>query len=93
MRAAVGVCWKAERRLVTDAKEVQVVEAPEEEEGRRAEGVVVGEGGKIWAQARVVGGVLVAGESACVELTVKNHSTKKVHTNTSLKCFKLLISW
>ena len=40
--------------------------------------LVVGEGGKVWAQARVVGGMLVAGESACVELQVKNHSAKKV---------------
>ena len=39
--------------------------------------LVVGEGGKVWAQARVVGGMLVAGESTCVEQQVKNHSAKK----------------
>ena len=42
------------------------------------EGLVIGEGGKIWVQARVLGSILVAGESACVELQVKNHSAKKV---------------
>ena len=42
------------------------------------EGLVVGEGGKIWVQGRVLGGMLVAGESACVELQVKNHSAKRV---------------
>ena len=42
------------------------------------EGLVIGEGGKVWVQARVLGGILVAGESACVELQVKNHSAKRV---------------
>ena len=37
---------------------------------------------------RVVGGMLVAGESACVELQVKNHSAKKVRAvfSPSLHC-------
>ena len=43
-----------------------------------AECLVVGEGRKVWAQARVVGGMLVAGALACIELQVKNHSAKKV---------------
>jgi len=56
-----------------------VVENFEEDFGRvEPEGVVVGENGKIWAQGRIVGGMAVAGESACVELQVKNHSSKKV---------------
>lgn len=29
-------------------------------------------------QGKVVGGLVVAGETACVELQVKNHSAKKV---------------
>jgi len=41
-------------------------------------GLIVGEGGKIWVQASVLGGMLVAGESAGVELQVKNHSAKRV---------------
>ena len=43
-----------------------------------AECFVVGEGRKVWAQVRIVGGMLVTGESACVELQVKNHSAKNV---------------
>ncbi|KAH9948610.1 hypothetical protein B0H21DRAFT_733269 [Amylocystis lapponica] len=45
------------------------------------EGVVVGENGKIWAQGKIVGGFAVAGQPTCVELQVKNHSSKK---NTGL---------
>lgn len=82
VRATVGVFWKGEKRLVTAKNEVDLVESYEEDFSRaEPEAVVVGENGKIWAQGRVVGGVVVAGESACVELQVKNHSTKK---NTGL---------
>lgn len=42
------------------------------------EGVVIGEAERVWVRGRVVGGVVVAGASACVELQVKNHSLKKV---------------
>jgi hypothetical protein len=73
------VSWKGEKRLVTDKKEIDVVESGEEDFARiEPEGVIVGENGKFWAQGRMVGGVAVAGESACVELHVKNHSSKKV---------------
>ena len=48
------------------------------------QGVVVAENGKVWMQARVVGGILVAGESVCIELQVKNHSTKKVKLSLHL---------
>ncbi|KAJ7068875.1 hypothetical protein B0H15DRAFT_871713 [Mycena belliarum] len=78
LRASVGVVWKGEKLLVTDRNDLQVVECfAEEAERPEVEGVVVGENGKIWAQGRIVGGVIVAGESACIELQVKNHSTKK----------------
>jgi len=64
---------------VTDKKLVDVVESYDEDDFTRIEpeGVVVGENGKIWVQGRVVAGVVVAGESACVELQVKNHSSKR----------------
>ncbi|KAF8896634.1 hypothetical protein BD779DRAFT_1496977 [Infundibulicybe gibba] len=83
LRAAVGVAWKGERKLVTDTRELDVVESfrPHGVDGKDPEAVVVAEGGKIWVQGRLVGGVVVAGESACVELQVKNHSNKK---NTGL---------
>ncbi|KAI0077291.1 hypothetical protein K474DRAFT_1661914 [Panus rudis PR-1116 ss-1] len=82
VRASVGVSWKGERRVVTDKKEVDIVESLYEDEGGLRisgdpEGVVVGENGKMWVQGRVVGGFIVAGQPACVELHVKNHSTKK----------------
>lgn len=65
---------------MTDEKSVDVVESYEENDFSRIEpeGIVVGENGKIWIQGRVVGGLVVAGESACVELQVKNHSSKRV---------------
>ncbi|KAF7307787.1 Arrestin-N domain-containing protein [Mycena kentingensis (nom. inval.)] len=83
LRASVGVAWKGENRLVVDKLDVPVVECLNEEDPERPEpeGVVVGENGKLWAQAKVVGGVVVAGESGCIELQVKNHSSKK---NTGL---------
>lgn len=47
---------------------------------KEPEGVVVGEHGKVWVHGRVVGGFIIAGESACVELMVKNHSGRKVRS-------------
>ncbi|KAK7043841.1 hypothetical protein VNI00_008006 [Paramarasmius palmivorus] len=94
MRASVEVSWKGERKVVVGDRFVDVVEGFDERALRYGEmdggagegagergGVVVAENGKIWIQARVVGGVVVSGESACVELQVKNHSSKK---NSSL---------
>jgi hypothetical protein len=101
VRATVGVVWKGERRLVTHAKDAHVVEDIEDAD-LKAEAIVVGEGGKIWVQGRVIGGVLVAGHSACLELQVKNHSAKKVGSAptpfecatpslTILKCNRTLV--
>ncbi|KAJ3740972.1 hypothetical protein DFH05DRAFT_1580164, partial [Lentinula detonsa] len=83
VRASVGVSWKGERQLVTNKKDADVVEAYDEERigQEEPEVTVVGENGKIWCQARLIGGILIAGESACIELQVKNHSAKK---NTGL---------
>ncbi|KAG6828962.1 hypothetical protein H0H92_006144 [Tricholoma furcatifolium] len=80
--ATAGVFWKGEKRLVVCKREIDVAQSYEEDFSRtEPEGVVVGEFGKIWMQGRLVGGVVIAGETACVELQVKNHSTKK---NTGL---------
>lgn len=77
----MGVSYKGENKLVFDKKEVDVVETFEPDFSRvDPEAVVVGESGKIWLQAKLLGGVVVAGQPACVELTVKNHSLKKVNT-------------
>ncbi|KAF7311894.1 Arrestin-N domain-containing protein [Mycena indigotica] len=88
LRASVGVAWRGEKRLVVDKLDAPVVECLQEgPEKPQAEGVVVAENGKIWAQGKVVGGVVVAGESGCVELQVKNHSTKKVRIYPPLRLF------
>ncbi|PCH42534.1 hypothetical protein WOLCODRAFT_163865 [Wolfiporia cocos MD-104 SS10] len=78
VRASVGVAWKGENKLVFDRKSVDVVERYNGDPSRTTpEAVIVGENGKIWAQAKVTADVLVAGQSGCIELTVKNHSSKK----------------
>jgi hypothetical protein len=87
IRGSVGVAWKGENRLVTDKKGFDVVESYEEELAKvEPEGVIIGENGKIWIQGRLVGGVIVSGESACVELQVKNHSNKKVRESLCHIC-------
>ena len=80
VRATVGVSYKGENKLVFDKKNVDIVEAFETDYSRAdPEAVVVGENGKILLQAKLLGGIVVAGQPACVELTVKNHSLKKVN--------------
>ncbi len=82
----MGVAWKDQNRLVTDKCPVDVLQRyPDDDDAilgsdtwPAPEALIVGEGGKIWVQARVLGGMLVAGESACVELQVKNHSARRV---------------
>jgi len=66
---------------VTDNRALDVVAAYPYEEtfgGKEPQEVAVGENGKFWMQGTLVGGVVVAGGTACVELQVKNHSTSKV---------------
>jgi hypothetical protein len=87
--ACAGVAWKNQNRLVTSQCPVDVLQRyPGDDDPvlgddslhnwPAPECLVIGEGGKVWAQARVLGGMLIAGESACIELQVKNHSAKKV---------------
>ncbi|KAG8734171.1 hypothetical protein FRC11_010389 [Ceratobasidium sp. 423] len=75
IRASASVAWKGERRLVTDSQEVQVVESAMQEV--ESAGTVVGESGKIWVQGKVLGGAVIAGQTCCIELHVKNHSSRK----------------
>ncbi|KAG5341958.1 hypothetical protein C0989_006470 [Termitomyces sp. Mn162] len=80
LRATAEAVWQGEKTLIVCKREIDVVESFEEESSRlMPQGIVVGEFGKIWAQGSVVGGMIIAGESACLELQVKNHSNKKVH--------------
>ncbi|EIW84282.1 hypothetical protein CONPUDRAFT_142629 [Coniophora puteana RWD-64-598 SS2] len=75
VRASVGVAWKGEKRLVTNKRDVNVVEAWSEQYPSLPRGVAVIEGGKLWAQA-LMNTVIVAGKSAWIELQLKNHSQR-----------------
>ena len=79
IRASVGVSWRGEKRLVTDQRDVNVVECYDSRAlPERPQGVAIADGGNIWAQAFITNGPIVAGEIACVELLLKNHSLKWV---------------
>ncbi|KZT02549.1 uncharacterized protein LAESUDRAFT_762682 [Laetiporus sulphureus 93-53] len=91
IRATVGVAWRGENKLVFDKKAVDVVETLQTNASRTdPEAVVVSENGKIWVHGRLAGGVMVAGQPACIELQVKNHSTKK-NTGLSLSLARELV--
>ncbi|KAF8637756.1 hypothetical protein AX17_002598 [Amanita inopinata Kibby_2008] len=88
LRASASVYWRGDKKLVTERKSVDVVEGLDDvlledyANGNQATSIAVGEHGKVWMQGSIVGGgIVTAGESACVELQVKNHSPKK---NTGL---------
>ncbi|KAF8723421.1 hypothetical protein AX14_009312 [Amanita brunnescens Koide BX004] len=88
LRASASVYWRGEKRLVTERKVIDVVEGlndvalTEYVNGAHATSITVGENGKLSMQGSVIGGgIITAGESACIELQVKNHSSKK---NTGL---------
>ena len=85
-RTGVGVYWKNEKKWV-DNKSVDVVQAYPYHESS-PEPIVVGDNGKLWVQGRMMGGPVVAGESACLELQVKNHSNKKVNAFFSVILYK-----
>lgn len=80
LRASVGVYWKNEKKLLVDNRTVDVVQAYPYGESLRGppEAIVVGDNGKLWMQGRMIGGPVVAGGSACLELQVKNHSNRGV---------------
>ena len=68
---------------MVDKRSIDVVESYpyiETFTGKVPEAIVVGENGKLWMQGKLVGNVIVAGDSACLELQVKNHTAKKVHS-------------
>ncbi|KAG1738398.1 uncharacterized protein EDB91DRAFT_458143 [Suillus paluster] len=75
IRASVGVAWRGEKRLVTDQQDVNVVEyCDSRAPSKRPQGFAIADGGSISAQAFVMNGPIIAGEVACVELQLKNHS-------------------
>jgi hypothetical protein len=87
VRASVGVAWRGEKRLVTDQRDLNVVECYDSRAlPERPQGVAIAEGGNIWAQASVTNGPIIAGEIACVDLQLKNHSLKWVCCAVRLLC-------
>ncbi|KAH7884831.1 hypothetical protein F5I97DRAFT_1507385 [Phlebopus sp. FC_14] len=96
VRASVGVAWRGDRRLVTDKREVKVVENLDAlADGQPQQAGTIAEGGKIWAQATITSGAVIAGESASIDLQLKNHSqrwtsgitltlTRELHLSESL---------
>ena len=82
VRASVGISWRSEMQRVMERKEIMVMEQPVSNVD--AEQVVVAENGRFWAQGRLLGPYVVAGRTACLELFVKNHSSKPVSSKLSL---------
>ncbi|KAF9519674.1 hypothetical protein BS47DRAFT_1387948 [Hydnum rufescens UP504] len=80
VKAGVEVFWNGERRLVVDSREIDVVEALDEETPMTDLGhAVVGDGGRIWAHARIMGGVCISGRAACCISGVTLNLSRKLH--------------
>lgn len=91
MRASASIYWRGEKQLVTERKVIDVVAGLDDAalteyvNGTHATSITVGENGKLWIQGSIIGGgIITAGESVCVELQVKNHSSKKVPIRHSI---------
>lgn len=77
VRASVSVAWRGDRRLVTATREVKVVESLDTLSPTTIpQAVTIAEDGKIWAQARITNGAVIGGEAACIDLEVKNHTSR-----------------
>ncbi|KAG6334798.1 hypothetical protein ID866_4287 [Astraeus odoratus] len=77
VRASVSVAWRGDKRLVTDTREVKVVESLDAlTSAEIPQAVTIAEGGKLWVQASIVNGTVIGGEAACIELEVKNHTPR-----------------
>lgn len=93
IRASVSVAWKGDKCLVTDKREVKVVESWNPMIlAQTPQAVVITEGGKIWAQATLTNDVVVGGESACIDLQLKNHTQRWVCSVSWLSCLLLKTS-
>ncbi|KAG8909340.1 hypothetical protein FRC01_007000 [Tulasnella sp. 417] len=76
--ANVEVFWKGEKRVVTIQRPVKIMECLPLLRNP-VPNVILGEGGKIHVQGRMVNLFTILGHSACLELFVQNHSNKKTH--------------
>ncbi|KAG8905349.1 hypothetical protein FRB99_000177 [Tulasnella sp. 403] len=76
--AHIEVFWKGEKRVVAAQKPIDVVEClPQLQE--RPPAIVLGEGGKIHIQARLLSAFSVVGQTGCIELFMRNHSNRKTN--------------
>lgn len=81
----MSVAWRGDKRLVTDKREVKIVEGWDPTNAAPSpQAVVITEGGRIWAQATLTNGVVVGGESACIDLQLKNHTQRWVRAFRAL---------
>jgi hypothetical protein len=79
IRATVEVLWKGEKQLLISKADINVIERYDPRSPlTRPDAVTISENGKIWVKGEIVGDGVFAGEPACIALTVKNHSNKKV---------------
>lgn len=77
VRASASVAWRGDRRLVTDTCEVKVVESLDTLSSTTIpQAVTIAEGGRVWAHARITNGAVIGGEAACIDLEVKNHTSR-----------------
>ncbi|KAI6037696.1 hypothetical protein EDC04DRAFT_2897290 [Pisolithus marmoratus] len=77
VRANVSVAWRGDRRLVTDTREVRVVESLDAiAQTEIPQAVSISEGGKIWARASITSGAVVGGEAVCIDLQLKNYTSR-----------------
>lgn len=77
VRANVSVAWRGDRRLVTDTREVRVVESLDAiAQTEIPQAVSIAEGGKIWACASITSGTVVGGEAICIDLQLKNYTSR-----------------
>lgn len=77
IRVSIGVAYKGDNRLLMNSINAELVQC-QDMENTLDEHIVVGEGGKMYVRGKLIGGRLVTGEKACLELYVKNQTPKKV---------------
>ncbi|KZS92003.1 hypothetical protein SISNIDRAFT_129998 [Sistotremastrum niveocremeum HHB9708] len=90
IRGSVEVSWRGANKIVTDTKEAVIVETWRDDDRHDAQNIILGEGGKFWAQGTLLRGYAVAGETAAVDLHIKNHTAKKT-SNLSLSLVRVLV--
>ncbi|KAL4066724.1 hypothetical protein V8B97DRAFT_2103205 [Scleroderma yunnanense] len=77
VRASASVAWQGDRRLVTDNREVKVVECLDTlSPAAIPQAVTIAEDKRLWVQASITNGAIIGGEAACIDLEVKNYTSR-----------------